>query len=127
MKKQLSKMEAIIVLLALGLVAGILSGMIGIGGGVIIVPALVYFIGYSQHQAQGTVLFMFLIPIGILGVFNYYQAGHIEFKTAAIMATTFIAGSYFGSKIAISIDQATLKKVFGGILFLVSMKMILGK
>lgn len=120
-------MEAILILLVLGLLAGVLSGMIGIGGGVIIVPALVYFIGYSQHQAQGTVLFMFLIPIGILGVFNYYQAGHIEFKTAMIMATTFIVGSYLGSKMAISIDQATLKKVFGFILLVISIKMVLGK
>ena len=101
--------------------------MIGIGGGIIVVPALVYFIGYSQHQAQGTTLFMFMLPIGILGVINYYQAGQIEFKTAFIMASTFFIGSFFGSKIAISIDQATLKKVFGIILFLVSIKMIMGK
>lgn len=115
------------ILLVLGLAAGILSGMIGIGGGIIVVPALVYFIGYSQHQAQGTTLFMFMLPIGILGVVNYYQAGQIEFKTAFIMASTFFIGSFFGSKIAISIDQATLKKVFGIILFLVSLKMVFGK
>lgn len=120
-------MEVTFILLALGLVAGVLSGMVGIGGGIVIVPALVYFLSYSQHQAQGTVLFMFLIPIGILGVFNYYNSGHIEFKTALIMASTFVIGSYFGSKAAIAIDQATLKKVFGVILFLVSLKMILGK
>ncbi len=122
-----SNMETIFILLILGIVAGILSGMVGIGGGIVIVPALVYFLGYSQHQAQGTVLFMFLLPIGILGVFNYYNAGHIEFKTAFIIASTFIVGSYFGSKISIAVDQATLKKVFGVILFLVSLKMILGK
>ena len=120
-------MEATFILLILGLIAGILSGMIGIGGGIVIVPALVYFLGYTQHQAQGTVLFMFLLPIGILGVFNYYNAGHIEFKTAFIIASTFIAGSYFGSKISIAIDQNTLKKIFGVILLLVSFKMILGK
>ena len=120
-------METALILLALGLVAGVLSGMVGIGGGIIIVPALVYFLSYSQHQAQGTVLFMFLLPIGLLGVFNYYNSGNIEFKTAFFMASTFVIGSYFGSKWAISIDQATLKKVFGGILFLVSIKMILGK
>lgn len=120
-------MEITIILLVIGLVAGVLSGMVGIGGGIVIVPALVYFLSYSQHQAQGTVLFMFLLPIGILGVFNYYNAGHIEFKTAFIMAATFFVGSYFGSKISIGIDQSTLKKVFGIILFLVSLKMILGK
>jgi uncharacterized membrane protein YfcA len=127
MKQTKTTMETVFILLTLGLVAGVLSGMIGIGGGIVIVPALVYFLGYNQHQAQGTVLFMFLLPIGLLGVFNYYNSGNIEFKTAFIMACTFVAGSYFGSKIAISVDQATLKKVFGGILFLVSIKMILGK
>lgn len=127
MKYKQLNMEAILILLILGMVAGVLSGMVGIGGGIVIVPALVYFLGYTQHQAQGTVLFMFLLPIGILGVFNYYNAGHIEFKTAFIIASTFIVGSYFGSKISIAVDQATLKKVFGVILFLVSLKMILGK
>jgi uncharacterized protein len=127
MKQRAYNMETVIILLIIGLVAGVLSGMVGIGGGIVIVPALVYFLTYSQHQAQGTVLFMFLLPIGILGVFNYYNAGHIEFKTAFIMASTFFIGSYFGSKISIGIDQATLKKVFGVILFLVSLKMILGK
>jgi uncharacterized membrane protein YfcA len=91
------------------------------------VPALVYFLSYTQHQAQGTVLFMFLLPIGILGVSNYYQAGYIEWKTAFIMASTFIVGSYFGSKISIAIDQNTLKRVFGVIILLLSIKMIFGK
>lgn len=120
-------MTTIIILLFLGLIAGMLSGMVGIGGGIIIVPALVYFLGYSQHQAQGTVLFMFLLPIGILGVFNYYQAGYIEWRTAFIIASTFLIGSYFGSKISIAIDQTTLKKVFGVIILLLSLKMIFGK
>lgn len=120
-------MTTIVILLCLGLVAGMLSGMVGIGGGIVIVPALVYFLGYSQHQAQGTVLFMFLLPIGILGVLNYYQAGHIEWKTAFVMASTFVIGSYFGSKISIAIDQTTLKKVFGVIILLLSLKMIFGK
>ena len=126
MKQQLN-MTTLIILLCLGLIAGILSGMVGIGGGIIIVPALVYFLGYSQHTAQGTVLFMFLLPIGILGVFNYYQAGYIEWKTACIMASTFLIGSYLGSKFSIAIDQTTLKKVFGVIIFLLSLKMIFGK
>lgn len=120
-------MTSILILLAVGLIAGALSGMVGIGGGIIIVPALVYFLGFSQHQAQGTVLFMFLLPIGILGVMNYYNAGHVDFKTAFIIASTFVVGSYFGSKISIAIDQQTLKKVFGVIILLLSLKMIFGK
>lgn len=120
-------MTTIFILLVLGLLAGMLSGMVGIGGGIVIVPVLVYFLGFTQHQAQGTVLFMFLLPIGILGVFNYYQAGHIDWKTAFIIASTFVIGSYFGSKISIAIDQTTLRKVFGVIIFLLSLKMIFGK
>ena len=120
-------MATIMILLCLGLVAGVLSGMVGIGGGIVIVPALIYYLGYSQHQAQGTVLFMFLLPIGILGVYNYHQAGHIEWKTAFIIASTFVIGSYFGSRLAISIDQLMLKRVFGVIILLLSLKMIFGK
>lgn len=120
-------MWIIFVLLVSGFLAGILSGMVGIGGGIILVPALVYFLGMTQHQAQGTTLAMFLMPIGILGVYNYYQAGHVDIKTALIVAITFVAGSYFGSKIAISVDQAAVKKIFGVTMLLVSLKMILGK
>jgi uncharacterized membrane protein YfcA len=116
-----------IILLLVGFVAGMLSGMVGIGGGIVIVPVLVYFLGFSQHLAQGTVLAMFLLPIGFLGVYNYHQAGHVNVKTALIIATTFVLGSYFGSKIAISINQEMLKKVFGVILLLMSLKMIFWK
>jgi uncharacterized membrane protein YfcA len=120
-------MNVIIILLCVGLVAGILSGMVGIGGGIIIVPALVYFLGMSQHTAQGTTLAMFLMPIGILGVFNYYKAGHIDMKVALVIATTFVLGSFVGSKISIGLDQTTVKRVFGVIIFVISLKMILGK
>lgn len=120
-------MNEIIILLVIGLTAGVLSGMVGIGGGIVIVPALVYFFGFSQQSAQGTVLFMFLFPIGILGVYNYYQAGYIDWKTAAIMGTTFLVGSFLGSKIAINIDQTMMKRIFGGIILLISIKMLLGK
>lgn len=120
-------MNEMIILLSVGLIAGILSGMVGIGGGIVIVPALVYFLGYNQLQAQGTVLFMFLLPIGILGVYNYYSAGHIEWKTAFIMASTFVVGSFLGSKISIGLEQETVKKVFGVIIFFISLKMIFWK
>ena len=120
-------MNELFILLALGLVAGVLSGMVGIGGGIVIVPALVYFLGFSQHSAQGTVLFMFLLPIGILGVFNYWQQGYVDWKLACIMACTFLLGSFIGSKTAIAIDQNLLKKIFGGVLFLVSLKLIFWK
>lgn len=115
------------ILLFIGVCAGFLSGMVGIGGGIVIVPMLVYFLGFEQHTAQGTTLFMFLFPIGILGVMNYYKAGHIDMKSAAVICTTFIIGSYFGSKAALTIDKDTIKRIFGIIFFLISLKMIFGK
>lgn len=118
---------SILILLVIGILAGFLSGLVGIGGGIIIVPLLVYYLGLSQQTAQGTTLFMFLFPIGILGVINYYKAGSVDMKTAAIICTTFILGSYFGSKVALSIDSNMLKRIFGGIFLLISIKMILGK
>jgi uncharacterized membrane protein YfcA len=120
-------MTSIIILLSVGLIAGIMSGLVGIGGGIVIVPVLVYFLGFSQHGAQGTVLAMFLLPIGILGVMNYYKAGHVDMRTALIIATTFVIGSYAGSKLAISLDQQTIKRVFGVIMLIMAIKMISGK
>ena len=120
-------MNDLLIMLTLGLVAGVLSGLVGVGGGIIIVPALVYFLGFSQHSAQGTVLFLFLLPIGILGVFNYWQAGHVDWKVACIMASTFFVGSYLGSKFSISIDALTLKRIFAVVILILSLKMIFGK
>ena len=117
----------ILILLSIGLFAGFLSGLVGIGGGILVVPVLVYFFSMNQKTAQGTVLFMFLLPVGILGVFNYYRAGHVDMKLAVIMAITFVAGSYFGSRTAIAIDNKLVKQIFGGTIMLVGLKMLLGK
>ena len=120
-------MEMLLILLLIGLCAGILSGMVGVGGGIVIVPALVFFMGYSQHQAQGTTLAMFLVPIGILGAMNYYKAGYVEIKTALIIASTFVIGSYIGSKFVLGLDQQLVKKIFGFLTLIVSIKLIFGK
>lgn len=120
-------LTTLLILLGVGLAAGFLSGMVGIGGGIIIVPVLVYFLGFTQHQAQGTTLFMFLLPIGILGVMNYHKQGYVDYKTALIIGTTFVFGSYFGSKLSISLDQKMVKQIFGAILILLGIKMLLGK
>lgn len=117
----------ILILLSVGLAAGFLSGLVGIGGGIIIVPVLVYFLGFSQHQAQGTTLFMFLLPIGIFGVLNYHKQGFVDYKTALIICSTFVFGSYFGSKFAISLDQKTIKQIFGVIIILLGCKMLFWK
>jgi len=115
-------LQILLILLAVGLAAGFLSGMVGIGGGIIIVPVLVYFLGFTQHQAQGTTLFMFLLPIGILGVMNYHKQGYVDYKTALIICSTFVFGSYFGSKVAISLDQKTVKQIFGAIIIILGQK-----
>lgn len=119
--------QILLILLAVGLAAGFLSGMVGIGGGIIIVPVLVYFLGFTQHHAQGTTLFMFLLPIGILGVMNYHKQGYVDYKTGLIICTTFIFGSYFGSKLSISLDQKTVKQIFGAIIILLGVKMLFWK
>ncbi len=120
-------MNSILILLAIGLAAGMLSGMVGVGGGIIIVPVLVYFLGYTQHHAQGTTLFLFMLPVGALGVLNYYKTGNVDIKTALVIGTTFILGSYLGSKAALALDQHTVKRIFGVIIFIVSLKMIFDK
>ncbi len=117
----------ILILLGIGLFAGFLSGLIGIGGGIVIVPVLVYFFAMNQKTAQGTTLFMFLLPIGILGVFNYHKAGHVDFKTAAIMAITFMIGSYYGSSAAINLDTKVVKQIFAVAIILIGIKMFFGK
>ncbi len=120
-------MTTLIILLCIGLMAGMLSGLVGVGGGIIIVPALVYFMSMSQHQAQGTSLAVLLLPVGIFAVYNYYKAGYVDVQMTLIIASTFIVGGFIGSKIAISIDQNLIKKIFGMFLLLVALKMIIGK
>lgn len=120
-------MNEVLILLVVGLLAGFLSGLIGIGGGIVIVPVLVYLLNFNQKTAQGTTLFMFLFPIGILGVHNYYKAGHLDYKTALIMAVTFVIGSYFGSKMVIAIDTKIVKQMFGAFIILIGIKMVLNK
>ncbi len=120
-------MAEILILLAAGLVAGFLSGLIGIGGGIVIVPILVYLLNMNQKMAQGTTLFMFLFPIGILGVYNYYKGGFVDYKTALIIGATFFIGSYFGSKTILAIDTKIVKQIFGAMLILIGIKMLWNK
>jgi len=117
----------IIILLLIGISAGVLSGFVGVGGGIIIVPALVFFLGFSQHMAQGTSLALMLPPIGLLGFYNYYKSGNTNLTAAAIIAVAFILGAYFGSRLSISLDQRVVKKIFGGIMLLASLKLLIGK
>ena len=113
-----------LLLIMVGLSAGIMSGLVGIGGGVIVVPALVFFLGFSQQEAQGTSLGLLLLPIGILAVINYYNKGYIDVKVVAIMCIAFVIGGWLGSKLALQLSQETLKKIFAIVLFYTGIKMM---
>jgi hypothetical protein len=117
-------LTTILLLIIVGLIAGALSGMVGIGGGIIIVPALVYVLGFSQFQAQGTSLGLLLLPAGILAVLNYYKKGYVDFKVVLIMFVAFVIGGWLGSKLSLSLSQETVKKVFAVILILTAGKML---
>ena len=119
--------STILILLIIGVITGVLAGMLGIGGGLVLIPALVMVMGMSQQAAQGTSLAMMLPPIGILAAYNYYKAGHVDIKFAILLAIAFIIGSYFGSKIAIKLPQDVLKKTFGIFLLVVAVKMLFWK
>ncbi|MGC4038860.1 MAG: sulfite exporter TauE/SafE family protein [Chitinophagaceae bacterium] len=116
--------ETIILLIVVGLCAGVLSGMVGVGGGIIVVPALVFFLGFSQHQAQGTSLGLLLLPVGILAVINYYNKGYIDIKVVLVMSIAFILGGWLGSKISLALPQDTVKKIFAVVLFYTAFKML---
>jgi uncharacterized membrane protein YfcA len=120
-------LSTILILLVIGTITGVMAGMLGIGGGLVVIPALVMIMGMSQQSAQGTSLAMMLPPIGIIAAYNYYKAGHVDIKIALLLAIAFILGSYFGSKLAIRLPQDTLKKIFGVFLLLVAIKMLFWK
>jgi hypothetical protein len=117
----------VILLILVGLAAGALSGILGIGGGLLIVPALVFLFGVTQKQAQGTSLAILLLPIGILAVWKYYQAGNIDVKMAGLVALGFVFGAYAGAVIANHVADDILKKIFAVFLVLVAAKMFFGK
>lgn len=118
-------METLIYLVLIGLAAGFMGGMVGIGGGLIIVPALVVLLGITQHHAQGISLAMMLFPVGILGVINYYKKGYVDFRYAALIAVGFLLGSYVGSKFSLSLPEETVKKIFAVVMIVLAVRMLL--
>ncbi|MFN6375014.1 MAG: sulfite exporter TauE/SafE family protein [Chitinophagia bacterium] len=117
-------METVIYLILIGLAAGVLGGMVGIGGGVLIVPALVLILGLSQHQSQGISLAMMIFPVGILGVINYYKKGYVDFRYTGLLAVGFFIGSFIGSKFSLSLPQDTVKKIFAVVMILLAIKLL---
>lgn len=114
----------VLLLILVGLVAGFLSGLVGIGGGVIIVPALVIFLGFSQKLAQGTSLGILLLPVGILGVIQYYKQGYLNVNYVLIISAAFVAGSFIGGKTALALSEEKMKRIFAVMMMLIAIKML---
>jgi uncharacterized membrane protein YfcA len=117
----------IIILILIGLSAGIVSGLLGVGGAIIIVPALVFFFGLTQHQAQGTSLAILLLPVGFLAFWNYYKQGYVNFKIALIVMLAFFIGGYLGSVVAVRVPDKILKTAFGILIVILGLRMIFKK
>lgn len=126
-KNMKMSVSMLLLLLAIGCLTGLLAGMLGIGGAIIMIPCMVFILGFSQQMAQGTSLAVMLPPVGIFAAYNYWKAGHVNIKFALILAVAFIVGSYFGSKFALNLPQAVLKKIFAVLLILVAARMLFSK
>jgi len=121
--------STIIILILIGLLAGILSGLVGVGGGIIMVPMFILFLGLNQYNAQGLSLAVMLPPVTFLAVYNYHTAsgGNIDWRVAIIVSLLFIIGGFIGSKIALQINQRTLKRIFGFVMLIVAIKLMFTK
>lgn len=117
--------STLLILIVIGLLTGVVAGTLGVGGAIIMVPAMVFILGMAQHDAQGTSLMV--IPVSIFAAFSYYRAGHVNIKFALVLATCFLVGSYFGSKFALTLPAPTLRKIFAVLLLVVAVKMLLSK
>ncbi|MBN4061901.1 MAG: permease [Flavobacteriales bacterium] len=114
----------LLLLAAIGFSGGIISGMFGVGGGIIIVPTLVFFMGMGQHTAQGTSLGVLVLPVVFLAAYNYYKSGNLDVKYGLVIALTFLVGGYFGSKISLGMGDLMLKRIFGILMIVGAVKLI---
>ena len=117
----------LLILIVVGILSGMLAGVFGVGGAIIVIPALVFILGLSQHDAQGTSLAFMLPPVGILATWNYWKAGHVNWKMALVLSLTFIIGAYLGSQFSINISDKTLRRMFGVLMMVIAIKMIFSK
>ena len=120
-------MDSIVLYVLVGATAGVLSGLLGIGGGIILVPALVLLVGLTQQQAQGTTLILLTAPFGLLAAITYYQSGYADLKIAAILGIGFFFGAFLGAKIATNVPNVLLQKIFGVALLAVAIYLLLVK
>jgi len=122
------RMTTVLSLIIIGLLAGILSGFMGVGGGVIMIPLMILFLGYDQHQAQGMSLAVLAVPVTFVAAYTYHKAGHvIDWKYAIVIALFFVVGGFLGSKFAVSLNQQVLKKIFALILVVAAVKLFFSK
>ncbi len=117
----------LLILIVIGILSGLLAGMFGIGGAIIVIPALVFILGLSQHEAQGTSLAFMLPPVGILATWNYWKAGQVNWKIALVLSLTFVVGAYLGSHFSINISDRTLRRLFGVLMIIIALKLIFSK
>lgn len=117
----------LVVLIVVGILSGLLAGAFGIGGAIIVIPALVFILGLSQHEAQGTSLAFMLPPVGILATWNYWKAGQVNWKIALVLSLTFVVGAYLGSQFSVNISDKILRRLFGILLIFIALKMIFSK
>jgi uncharacterized membrane protein YfcA len=117
--------STILILLVIGLFAGMLSGFVGVGGGVVIVPALMLTLGLSQHEAQGTSLFVLMMPVVFLAVMNYWKSGNVNWKFGLIIAVSFVVGGFIGSKLSLRLSPSIVKMVFGVLMAYLSIRLIM--
>ena len=119
--------SSFIILIVIGLLAGVLSGFVGVGGGILMIPLLMLLLGLSQFEAQGTALVAMLPPIGILAAMNYFKSGYVKWEYAVVIALTFVIGGYFGSKMSLSLNPTTVRKIFGVVMFSAAIKLMFSK
>lgn len=117
----------LLILIVIGILSGILAGVFGVGGAIIVIPALVFILGLSQHEAQGTSLAFMLPPVGILATWNYWKQGYVNWKFALVLSLTFVIGAYIGSHLSVNIPDKLLRRFFGMLLIVMAMKLIFSK
>ncbi|MAY23571.1 MAG: permease [Flavobacteriaceae bacterium] len=120
--------EIVLSLIAIGVLAGVFSGFMGVGGGVVMIPLMMLFLGYDQHQAQGMSLAVLAVPVTFIAAYTYHKSGFpIDWKYALVIASCFVIGGFLGSKIAVKIDQVLLKKIFAIVLVIAAFKLFFSK
>lgn len=113
--------------LLVGVIAGMMSGLVGIGGGIVMVPVLVFFFGFSQHQAQGTTLAVMVPPIGLAAAWVYFRNGFVDVKTALLLCAGFVIGGFFGARAATHLGGVALERFFGAACVVVGVKMLIAR